>query len=72
MMVPFCEAPGASLVSGWERRLGAFFQNREGLEVAVEIDGGGGLVFVGFAVGGGELGIQRVNPERAVGGIVQR
>ena len=42
------------------------------MEIAVEIDGGGRFVFVSVTVGAGELRFESVNPERLVGGVVQR
>ena len=63
MMVPFCSAPAGTLVSGESGRLGAFFQSREGLEVAVEIHCGSGFILEGLAVGCGELRSESVNPE---------
>jgi len=67
---PFC-SPGQEFSFRRERRAGIFLQNRKGLEVAVEIDGRGGLVFVVMAIGGRELRFEGMDPEWLVGGITQ-
>ncbi len=63
---------GEELGFGRERRLGTFLERGKKLVIAVEIDGGGGLVFVGVAVGGGELRLEAANPERFFGRVVER
>jgi hypothetical protein len=54
-----------------KRRLGIVFQRWEGLEVAVEVDDGCGLVFLRFAARGSELSFDGVYPERFFSGVAK-
>ena len=69
-MVPLFVVPGRSFVSG-ESGASELSFKAGNLKVAVEIDGGGGFVFVDVAVGGGELRLEGVNPKRLFGAILQ-